>query len=163
MNGGIRAGDDIASGKLSTVNGGVSVGERGRVGGAITTVNGDVLVRQGSEVHGDVTTVNGAIGLIATVVDGDVETVSGDITVGIRSHVKGGLHVQKPGASWMPIRIGSRRQRIVIGPGAVVEGPLRFERDVTLHVHDTARIGPVEGAEVMRYSGPTAPRRGSGD
>ena len=96
-------------------------------------------------------------------VDGDVETASGDVTIGIRSHVKGGLRVHKEGTSWMPIRIGNRRPRIVIGPDAVVEGPLRFEREVALFVHDSARIGPVQGAEPKRYSTPVAPPRDAED
>ena len=37
------------------------------------------------------------------------------------------------------------------GPGAVVDGSLRFDRDVTLYVHDSARIGPVSGANVLRF------------
>ncbi|QDW66592.1 hypothetical protein [Luteimonas granuli] len=163
VNGGIRAGNDIASGGLSTVNGSIRVGERARVGGGIETVNGSVLVRRGGEVDGDVSTVNGAIGLIATVVAGDVETSSGDVTIGVDSHVRGALRVHKPNANWMPIRVSTRRQRIVIGPGAAVDGPLEFEREVVLYVHDTARTGPVTGAETLRYSTPTAPPRGDSD
>jgi hypothetical protein len=33
-----------------------------------------------------------------------------------------------------------------------------IKRDVLLYVHDTARTGPVSGAEPVRYSTPTAPR-----
>ena len=163
VNGGITLGNDVATGALSTVNGGIRAGERARIGGDVETVNGGVLLRRGGEVQGDVRTVNGAIGLVATVVEGDVGTASGDVTVGIGSHVRGGLRVEKAGATWMPIRLHTRRQRVVIGPGAVVEGPLVFERDVLLYVHDSARTGPVTGAEVRRYSTPTAPPRGADD
>ena len=51
-----------------------------------------------------------------------------------------------------------RPPRIVIGPNAVVDGPLVFEREVTLYVHDSARIGKVTGAIAVRYSSPTPPK-----
>jgi hypothetical protein len=52
----------------------------------------------------------------------------------------------------------TRVPTIVIHGGAVVEGCLSFERRVKLYVNDRAAIGPVEGAEPIRFSGdsPTA-------
>ena len=47
---------------------------------------------------------------------------------------------------------------MVISPGAVVAGPLRFEREVDLYVHRSARIGPVTGAEPVIFDTDTAPR-----
>jgi hypothetical protein len=41
----------------------------------------------------------------------------------------------------------------VIGPGAVVKGELRFEREVRLYVSDTATIGNVVGATPVKFSG----------
>jgi hypothetical protein len=51
-----------------------------------------------------------------------------------------------------------RKLRIVIGPDAVVEGPLVFKREVTLSVHKTARIGPVTGATAVRYDAARPPQ-----
>ena len=48
----------------------------------------------------DVSTVNGAIGLVDTDLGGGIETVNGDITVGVGSHVKGGIQVEKPSGNW---------------------------------------------------------------
>ena len=48
--------------------------------------------------------------------------------------------------------------RIIIGPNAVVEGPLVFERPVVLYVHKTAKIGPVTGATAQSFDGDTAPK-----
>jgi hypothetical protein len=42
---------------------------------------------------------------------------------------------------------------VIVGAESVVEGPLVFERPVELFVHETARIGEVEGAEPQRFSG----------
>lgn len=158
VNGGIAAGNDVTVAGLETVNGSIRVGERARVAGAVETVNGSVFIGRGSRV-GAVDTVNGAIGLVATEVAGDVANANGDLTIGIGSHVRGGVRVHKSGANWMPVRISTRRQRVIIGPGAVVDGPLVFERDVVLYVHETARIGEVAGATPVRYSTPTAPPR----
>ncbi|WP_165942427.1 hypothetical protein [Luteimonas terricola] len=160
VNGSITAGNDVTGERLSTVNGSIRIGERARISGSVETVNGSVLIDRGSRIGGDVGNVNGAMGLIATEVLGDIEMSNGDLTVGIGSHVHGGVRVRKAGSNWMPIRVSTRRQRVIIGPGAVVEGPLAFEREVVLYVHDTARIGEVTGAEPVRYSTPTAPPRG---
>jgi hypothetical protein len=46
----------------------------------------------------------------------------------------------------------------VIGPGAVVEGPLVFEREVKLYVHASARTGAITGATAIRFDGAHAPQ-----
>jgi DUF4097 and DUF4098 domain-containing protein YvlB len=158
VNGGIRGGDDVEAEDLATVNGSIRFGERLNLRGGIETVNGSVFLDSGGRVGRNITTVNGAIGLVRTELAGGIETVNGDITVGIGSHVRGGIKVHKPGASWMPIQFNKRKPRIVIGPEAVVEGPLVFEREVTLYVHESARIGEVTGATAVKYSGNTAPK-----
>jgi formylmethanofuran dehydrogenase subunit C len=129
------------------------------VSGGIETVNGGVFVDRGGQVARDVSTVNGAIGLVGTQLDGGIETVNGDVTVGVGSHVKGGIKVHKPGASWLPITFGKHQPpRIIIGANASVDGPLVFEREVKLFVHDSARIGRVTGATAIHYSGDRAPQ-----
>ena len=158
VNGSIRAGNDIGADDLSTVNGSIRVGERAELTGRLETVNGSIFVDSGGKVGKGVETVNGAIGLVRSEVGGGVETVNGDITIGIDSHVRGGVHVHKQGKTWMPIRFKQRKPRIIIGPGAVVDGELLFEREVSLYVHDTARVGQVTGATPVPYSTPTAPR-----
>ena len=90
-------------------------------------------------------------------VGGGIRTVGGDITVGAGSRVRGGITVEKPGTGWL--RIGKPKvPRIVIGPDAVVEGPLVFEREVTLHVHASARTGAIRGATARRFDTATAPK-----
>jgi DUF4097 and DUF4098 domain-containing protein YvlB len=157
VNGGIEVADNAVTGSLSTVNGGVRAGRQLRVDGDIETVNGSVFVDRGGSLRG-VSTVNGAIGLVDSDLSGGIETVNGDITVGAGSHVRGGIKVEKPTSNWMPVNIGKRKPpRIVIGPNAVVEGDLVFEREVKLYVHQSARIGKVSGATAVRYSGNRAP------
>ena len=43
--------------------------------------------------------------------------------------------------------------RVVIGPGAVVEGPLKFERKGDLYVSDRATIGPGRGCDASLVHG----------
>ena len=157
VNGGIEAADDVGARSVSTVNGAIRFGKQARIDGDVETVNGGIFIDRGSNVRDDVSTVNGAIGLVDTDLGGGIETVNGDVTVGAGSHVKGGIHVEKPsgnGMQWGKQRI----PRIVIGPNAVVDGPLVFERDVVLYVHNTARTGSVRGATAKRYSTATPPQ-----
>ncbi len=159
VNGGIEAEDDVATRSVSAVNGGIHFGQRARIDGSVETVNGGIFIDRGGNVRRDVSTVNGGIGLVDTDVGGGIETVNGDITVGVGSHVKGGIHVEKPNKNGFSIGWGKPKvPRIVIGPNAVVEGNLVFEREVTLYVHKTARIGNVSGATAQRYDGASPPK-----
>jgi hypothetical protein len=158
VNGGIKVADNAHSGGLTTVNGSIHLGTHVQVDGGIETVNGEIFVG-GGHVAKDATTVNGGIGLVATELGGGLHTVNGDITVGVGSHVMGGIKVEKPGANWLPISFGKRTPpRIVIGPNAVVEGPMVFEREVKLYVHTSARIGSVTGATIVKFNTASAPQ-----
>ncbi|WP_313929420.1 hypothetical protein [Pseudoxanthomonas sp.] len=174
VNGSIRIGDGVTAEDASTVNGSITVGDKAvvesleTVNGAIRTgkdvnvrkdvetVNGSIFIDRGGVVGGDVETVNGAIGLVATQVGGSIETVLGDVTVGVGSKVRGGLRVQKSNAGFFNTN-SKKVPRIVIGPNAEVNGPLVFERPVTLYVHTSAKIGPVTGATAKPFSTDTAP------
>lgn len=159
VNGGIQAADDVAVDDVSTVNGGIRFGRNARIEGDAETVNGGIFIDRGGRVRGGISTVNGGIGIVGTSVEGRIETVNGDITVGADSSVKGGIKVEKNQGSAFSL-FGKRKiPRIVIGPNAVVEGPLVFEREVTLYVHASARIGSVSGATAQRYAGDTPPAR----
>ncbi|HET7656596.1 MAG TPA: hypothetical protein VFK18_06410 [Luteimonas sp.] len=158
VNGSIKGGDAVQARSLETVNGSIRLGERARIADDLETVNGSIFIGRGSTVGGDLTTVSGSIGLVDTDLGGSIETVRGDITVGVGSHVKGGIHIEKPTNKGWNFNFGKQRPpRVVIGPDAVVEGPLVFEREVKLYVHDSARIGKVTGATAIAFSTPTPP------
>lgn len=156
VNGGVRTEDNVQARNIETVNGAIRAGRNLVISRGLVTVNGGIYVDRGGRIGGGVETVNGSIGLVATQVDGDIETVNGDITVGIDSVVKGGIKVNRP--SFGISLTAPRKPRIVIGPNAVVEGQLVFEREVVLLVHDSAKIGPVTGATPQRFDSETAPR-----
>ena len=99
-----------------------------------------------------------AIGLVGTAVEGRIETVNGDVTVGADSRVARGIRIEKPKGNF-GLNFGKHKiPRVVIGPNAVVDGPLVFEREVKLYVHASARIGSVGGATAVRYDGATPPK-----
>jgi hypothetical protein len=159
VNGGIHAEDDVQAKSLETVNGGIDAGRNVRIANGAETVNGGIRITFHSHVGGDLTTVNGGITIQQTEVGGKIDTVSGDITVGADSVVHGGLLVEKPNHMGWNWGWGKpKNPRIVIGPNAVVEGELRFEREVELYVHSTAKIGKVTGATVHTFTDTIPPR-----
>lgn len=156
VNGGITLDDEAQVRSVETVNGGIGAGERVKVAQGAETVNGGIRFGAGSTIGGNIVTVNGGINLKQTVVGGGLETVGGDITLEDKSLVHGGILIEKPhGMSWGKQRI----PRVVVGPGSVVEGKLRFERKVELFVHPSARIGSVTGATAQPYTDKLPPRQ----
>jgi hypothetical protein len=67
------------------------------------------------------------------------------------SRVEGGILVEK--SSVTLLQAARDVPRIVIGPGATVQGDLRFERTVQLFVSDKATIGTVTGATPIPFTG----------
>ena len=154
VNGSIEVGAHASADSLSTVNGAVTVGSEAHVARSVTTVNGTMNMHAGADVGGKLENVNGHIVLNAAHVAGGLRTVGGDIDISGASHVEGGIHVEKSN-SWFNLE--SRKPRIVIGPGAVVQGELRFDREVQLYVSEQATVGPISGATAVRFSGDRPP------
>ena len=137
--GGLNADEGETVGDMETVNGGISVEERAHAG-SLQTVNGGITVRQ-------------------TDVGGRIRLVNGDVTVGAKSHVHGGILVEKnKGIDFGWSNRKPRVPRIIIGPNAIVDGELRFERKVDRYVHTTAKVGTVIGATAQPYTD-TIPER----
>ena len=155
VNGPIEMGAHASAESLTAVNGAIEVASGGQVSGAIKSVNGAVTL-SGADVTGSVTNVNGHIVLTDAHVGGGLRTITGDIDVKGNSRVEGGILVEKPVTSFFNSD-PSRKPRIVIGPGAVVQGNLKFEHEVELYVSDKATIGPVEGAKAITFSGDAPP------
>ena len=153
VNGSVRLGAHASAGSAKTVNGSITLGDSAHVTGSAGTVNGDLSLANNSEVSGSLTNVNGKISLTAAHVGGGIKTVSGNISIMGASHVEGGMLVQKPSSTLF----NSEDPVIVIGPGAVVQGELRFERKVKLYVSDKATIGTVTGATAVTFSGDNPP------
>lgn len=156
VNGGIDLGANATAVSVETVNGSITLMDGAHVTKDVETVNGKLTLRKSAGVEGNLSNVNGRIQLDSAQVGQKIQTVSGDIEVMGTSKVGGGILVQESGVG--PIVFGKNDiPRIVIGPGAVVSGPLKFERKVELYVSDRATIGPVEGATPVRFTGDRPP------
>jgi len=92
--------------------------------------------------------------------------VSGDIDLEAGSKVEGGIWVKSYGVwarqfcdgIWRWFSLGGCEPPVdVIGPDTIVQGTLKFEHAVKLYVSTSARIGPVEGATAIFYSGARPP------
>ena len=153
VNGSVHLGAHASAGSAKTVNGAITLGDSAHVSGGAGSVNGDLNLANNSEVSGALTNVNGRISLTAAHVGGGIKTVNGSISILGASHVEGGILVQKPNS----VLFDSEDPVIVIGPGAVVQGELRFERKVKLYVSDKATIGTVTGATPVTFSGDNPP------
>jgi hypothetical protein len=154
VNGSVRLGAHATATSTKTVNGAITLGEGAHVSGSAGTVNGDLTLASGAEVSGSLANVNGKIDLNSAHVSGGIKTVNGDLSIMGSSHVEGGILVEKPHS----ILFNSEDPVIVIGPGAVVQGDLNFERKVKLYVSDKATIGTVTGATPITFSGDTPPK-----
>ena len=147
----IESGAQVES--ADTVNGRISIGKQARVAQDMETVNGALRLDEGSEVGADLSNVNGAITLRAAHVVGRISTVNGDIEIGADSRVDGGILVEKSNSwfSWS----NSKPPRVVIGPRAVIGGSMVFQREVELHVSESAKVGTIEGATPHMFAGDT--------
>ena len=138
---------------MKTVNGAIALGDGAHVSGRAGSVNGDLNLGNGAEVAGALTNVNGKISLASAHVGGGIKTVNGNISIMGTSHVEGGILVEKPNG----LMFNNEDPVIVIGPGAVIQGEMKFERKVKLYVSDKATIGTVTGATPIAFSGDTPP------
>jgi hypothetical protein len=155
VNGGVRLSDHAAAASLSSVNGSITLGSGAHVSGDVSSVNGALTLGDGADITGALSNVNGKITLAAAHVGGGVKTINGGMDIGGASRVEGGILVEKPSGELM--QIFHDVPRIVIGPGATVQGDLRFERKVQLFVSDKATIGTVTGATPIPFTGDAPP------
>ena len=156
VNGSVRLSENVKSESLETVNGSVTLGSGTTVDGEVETVNGRITLAQAASVADDVTNVNGQIELMDAAVGGNIETVNGDIELYGNSVVKGNIVVNKQ-SGWGWGKSKKRKPRVVIGPGARVEGKIVLEREVELFISETAEVSRVEGEmsmdDAVRFSG----------
>jgi hypothetical protein len=154
VNGSVHLGAHAKADSLTSVNGAIGLDAGANVSGSASSVNGELNLADGADIKGALSNVNGKITLFSAHVAGGIKTVSGNISITGASHVEGGILVQKPSGE---LNIGHDVPQIVIGPGATVQGELRFERTVKLYVSNKATIGAVTGATPIPFSGDNPP------
>ena len=157
VNGHVTVHEHAAVGSVKTVNGAIDIEQAAHVAGNVGLVNGRTTLAAGADVGGHLSNVNGSIQLTAAHVGGGIETTNGDLTVGENSRVEGGILYNENHEGWFNFSFfgfgKSKLPQVVIGPGAIVKGKLRFRQDVKLYVSDQATIDSVEGATVIKFSG----------
>lgn len=152
VNGRISLADAVeVDGDISSVNGRIELGERTRVSGDIESVNGRISAAEGVSIAGTVSSVNGSIEMRAARA-ARVVTTNSQIHLEEGTVIEGELLVRK--RQGISFNAGSP-PKVIIGRGVRVEGPLTFGREVELHVHETASVGEISGAQAVRYSGDT--------
>ncbi|NBC22110.1 MAG: hypothetical protein GVY21_01400 [Gammaproteobacteria bacterium] len=152
VNGTVTLDTGAGARNINAVNGDVTIGESASVAGTVELVNGDIRLGAGAEVAGSVGVVTGSLRLLDARVDGDVTTVTADVTLSGSSVIVGRLVVESRGG------IGEGAPRIVIGPGSRVEGVLEFGDDAEVYVSEDAEIGGVQGVlteeDIVLFAGP---------
>ncbi|MBS3744260.1 MAG: hypothetical protein KGY48_07935 [Wenzhouxiangellaceae bacterium] len=141
VNGKIALERDVQAESARTVNGSIAIGEGARLADGAETVNGQIVVAADARVEDTVSSVNGQIRIQGGTV-GALKNSEGGIVVEQDSRVLGELRIVRAR--------DSRRDKplmVEIHAGAEVIGPLIFERDVRLRIHETATVGEIQGAE----------------
>jgi hypothetical protein len=148
VNGSVTLDRNTKADSVETVNGRVRLEEQVEVRDNVTNVNGGITLAKGARIGGHIENVNGKIELDAATVGGGIKTTNSDIEIGAGSRVDGGIHVEKPDhVGFFP---NKRKPRITIGPDAVVNGTLKFDREVELHISDRATVGKIVGATPIK-------------
>lgn len=152
VNGSLQVEDGAKVRKAATVNGSIVVGERADVADGVTTVNGALTLGKGSRVGGGLENVNGKMRIDGAQVGGGIDTVNGDIYLAANTRIGGGIHYDENN-SWFKGN-SSRNPKLSIEQGVVIEGPLRFEREVDLYAAPGVTLPRIEGTAPKRYTLP---------
>jgi cytoskeletal protein CcmA (bactofilin family) len=151
VNGEIKVESNAKLGEVKTVNGSLDIGDDVVIERSATTVNGSVELGRRTRVAGDVSTVSGQIDLKGAEVGGKLTTRNGDIELTDGARVRGGIHVKtKNDSNWGWNGKDGEPIKVHICSTCTVDGELRFDRPVELHVENGAKIGKVIGDQVTR-------------
>jgi predicted acyltransferase (DUF342 family) len=149
VNGDVTLDADTKVGSASTVNGRLRIRDGASVATQASTVNGTIELGKRASVGGDVSTVSGDIELNGAEVTGGLETRNGDIDLLDGARVHGGIHIKRKNDNhWGDD--DHRPVKVRICSTCVVDGELRFDREVELDVEPGAKIGKVIGDKVTR-------------
>ncbi|MCA1778197.1 MAG: hypothetical protein LC637_02085 [Xanthomonadaceae bacterium] len=147
VNGRVELGNGVTASNIGAVNGRIVLGVGSRVNGSVETVNGEVTVGPEGSVSGRVSTVNGKI-VLSGASAGSLDNYAGGMLLEAGSQVHGELHIKRPRRGGEP----DEPVLVEIHAGCEVAGPLRFDRPVTLRIHQSATVGNIIGAEPEYFS-----------
>jgi DUF4097 and DUF4098 domain-containing protein YvlB len=148
VNGNVTLDNGVKAESVELVNGRLRLKERANVRNDVTSVNGSITLDKGAEVGGHVENVNGDITLDGARIGNGIKTTNSDIDIGAGSRVDGGILVEKPDHGFFSSN--KRKPKVTIGPDAIVNGTLKFEREVELRISDSAKVGKIVGATPIK-------------
>lgn len=162
----IQAGEGVEIGDILLMDSStIELGRGSRVRGSIITGVRDgtmFCLGEGADVAGTLISDHGTILLDGAHIGGGIQTKGGHIEVRANSRVEGGITSGQ--RHWFGLSDYDKMHlpKVVIGPHAVVQGPLNFH-NVVLLVSESAQIGPVTGATPVWFSGDTLPTTADAD
>jgi len=155
VNGSIRIESGLVTDSVESVNGTIRIGPMAQISRSVEVVNGKIVLGEGGRVGRDIANVNGEISIESTEIGGDIRTVTGDVTIDGSSQVLGDIIIEKPGGWGWNRR--KQKPRVIIGPGARVEGTIVAEHEIELYISESASVGGVSGEasmdDAIRFSG----------
>lgn len=150
VNGRISLADSVeVDGNIASVNGRIELGTDSRVSGEVESVNGRISAANGAVIEGRLSSVNGRIEMQAARA-AQLVTHNSNIRLDSGTVIEGELRVRK--SQGINFNAGTP-PKVIIGRNVTVNGPLTFEREVELYVHETATVGEIDGAQAIHYSG----------
>lgn len=154
VDGDISLGENAQATSIGTVDGNVALASQAVCSGDVSSVDGRIELAPASRVKGDVRSMVGTIRAEDSVIEGSIRSVASRIELSGHTRV-GGIVLDKPDPS---VNIDDHAEQrppvVLIGPGAIVSGPIVAQRGGTLLVSRQAHIGTVRGIAVQRFDGP---------
>ena len=182
ISGNISTAENVTVDEVSSINGNIRIGTGNRIKGDINNATGQTYIDRRTQIQGNLGTAIGAVGIVDSTIHGNITAYDSDLTVDANSRVQGNIFycASNPkgfiSSLFNRLSTNDKQQRtesaqkavcahstinrkhdaflptVIIGKQAIVDGDLTFQRRVRLYVHETAKIGKVNGAEVIRFN-----------
>jgi hypothetical protein len=127
-NGSISIGDNVKVDSVNGVNGQIEIGEGFVAEQNVSTVNGQIKIQEQGQIGGELSTVNGDISISDVIVETDIVTANGNVTLRDGSLVKGDIYFS--GRSNQ--KYNKNYPVLYISADSNVEGNIILERPVEL-------------------------------
>jgi len=150
-NGAIHIDSGSQVGEVRTTNGGIKIVNT-VVNGDVRTTNGALTVSERSQIVGSVITTNGGIYLDQVNVGENVQFTNGKMVLD-ESEIVGDIIVNEGGSNGWFNWGNNKKPIVIVGRDTTVKGKIIAKRDIELYVHESAKVGEIEGAEAEVFSG----------
>lgn len=150
VSGDIAIGKNVSCENLETVSGDIDLYEGCQVEGGIETVSGNITGRGGCDIFENIESVSGDVEFDDVRLRGDIETVSGDISLFNGSIVEGDIIINRKPEFFSR---NLSKLEIVIDMNSLVKGSIRVEEkdaNVFVYLKNGGKVrGEIINAEVV--------------